>query len=342
MRSGAVGEEQKPAGRAGKQAHAHTAFPQQLPDPMGYPCRMIIRPETDGDYAAIAEVTARAFGRAAEAIFVDLHRHRAAFDPELSLVAEIDGLIVGHALFSPRLIRIMDSDVSAVSLGPIAVVPEHQRQGVGTALIAEGHQVAAAKGCTVSYLVGHPTYYPRFGYRTNAYGRATVLVPTAGLPDTGLEGTPVTWEDIPALHRLWRVDEARVDFAIDPGTSLTDWISPDPAIRNLVFRDGDAVLGYVRQHKDRPAEPTCFLARDAGSAQAVAGALARQTSAEAMTLPIHPRSLSAAAFRPATVEPFSAAMAVELAPGPLGEYFAQIEAGTRPHGRMIRPVEFDL
>ena len=303
---------------------------------------MIIRPETDGDYAAIAEVNARAFGRASEAIIVDVHRHRAAFDPELSLVAEIDGRVIGHALFSPRTIRVMDSDVHAVSLGPIAVLPAHQRQGVGRALIDEGHQAAISKGRTVSFLVGHPTYYPRFGYRTNAYGRATVLVPTAELPDTGLEGTPVTGEDLPALHALWRADEAGVDFAIDPGTSLTDWISPNPAITSLVFRDDVSIIGYVRQHKDRPTDPVSFLARDAGSARAMAGALARQSTAEAITLPVHPRSRSAAAFGPARVEPFAAAMAIELAPGPLGEYFAQLEAGTRPQGRVIWPVEFDL
>ena len=303
---------------------------------------MIIRPETDGDYAAIAEVTVRASSGARWAVIVDLHRHRSAFDPELSLVAEIDGRVVGHALFSPRIIRVMDSDVHAVSLGPIAVEPAHQRQGVGRALIAEGHRVAPLKGYTVSYLVGHPTYYPRFGYRMNAYGRADVVVPTAELPDTGIEGTPVTWEDVPALHRLWRADEARVDFAIDPGISLTDWVSPNPAIRSLVFRDGDSIIGYVRLHTDRPAEPTYFLARDEGTARAIGGAVAGQTTAEAITLPLHPRSRSAAAFRPATVEPFAAAMAIELAPGPLGEYFAQIDAGTRPRGRLIWPVEFDL
>lgn len=303
---------------------------------------MIIRPETADDYPAIAEVTVHASGRARWAGIIDLHRHRAAFARELSLVAEMDGLIVGHALFSPRTLRLMDSDVHAVSLGPIAVEPAYQRQGVGTALIAEGHRVAAAKGCTVSYLVGHPTYYPRFGYRTHAYGRADVLVPTAELPDTDLEGTPVTWEDVLALHRLWQMDEARVDFALDPGTSLTDWVSPNPAIRSLAFRDDDSIVGYVRQHQDRPTELAYFLARDEGTARAVAGALARETSAEAFTLPIHPRSRSAAAFRPAAVEPFAAAMAIELAPGPLGEYFAHIHAGTRPHGRVIWPVEFDL
>jgi putative acetyltransferase len=303
---------------------------------------MIIRPETVNDYAAIAEVNGRAFGQAREAVIVALHRQRSAFDPELSLVAEVDGAVVGHALFSPRRIRLMEADVKAVSLGPIAVSPTYQGQGVGGALIAEGHRVAASTGCLVSYLVGHPTYYPRFGYRTDAYGSATVTVPVAELPDVGLTERPPTWEDIPALHALWRADEGRVDFAIDPGTALTDWISPNPAIRSLVCRAGQQIVGYVRQHKDRPAEPVCFLAREPEAARAVAGVLARQTAAVALTLPIHPRSLSSTAFQRAMVEPFAAAMATELAPGPLGEYFTQIEAGTRPHGRVIWPVEFDL
>jgi putative acetyltransferase len=229
-----------------------------------------------------------------------------------------------------------------VSLGPIAVLPAYQRQGVGGALIAEGHRVAAAKGCTVCYLIGHPTYYPRFGYRTHAYGTATVPVPTAELRESDLEATPVTDEDIPALRALWRAHDGAVDFAIDPGTSLLDWVSPNPAIRSLVFRDGDSIIGYVRRHEDRLTDPACFLARDAGSARAVAGALARETTAAALTLPIHPRTLSAGAFGPASVEPFAAAMAIELAPSPLGEYFARIDAGTRPHGRVTWPVEFDL
>lgn len=294
------------------------------------------------DYAAIAEVNARAFGKVSEAAIVVLHRQRVAFDPELSLVADVDGTVVGHALFSRRTIRLMESDVAAVCLGPIAVMPEYQGRGVGGALIAEGHRVAAARRCTVSYLVGHRTYYPRFGYRINAYGSSAVRVPVSGLPASGLTATPIAPEDIPALHALWRADEAGVDFAIDPGTALTDWISPNPTVRSLVFRDGTRIAGYVRQHRDRPEGPTYFLARDAEAARAVAGTLAQHNNVETLSLPIHPRSLSAGAFGPPTVEPFAAAMASELAPGPLGEYFAQVDAGRRPHGRVIWPVEFDL
>lgn len=97
---------------------------------------IVIRPEQPTDYAAIAAVHVRAFeNRASEALIVPLHRHRRAFDPDLSLVAEADGRIVGHALFSPQTIRLLGADVPAVNLAPIAVDGAWQRAGVGGRLI---------------------------------------------------------------------------------------------------------------------------------------------------------------------------------------------------------------
>lgn len=303
---------------------------------------MIIRPETVADYAAIAEVNAHAFGKGREALIVSLHRHRQAFDPELSLVAEIGGRVAGHALFSPRTIRLLDADVAAVNLGPIAVLPEFQRRGIGGAMIEEGHRLAAAKGKELSFLIGHHTYYPRFGYRTNAYGTVALAVPASALPASDLEGTAVHPEDGTALHALWRVSEGAVDFAIDPGATYLDWVSPDPAVRSRVFRIGPEIVGYTRFHEDRPEAPVTFLARDARSAGAVAGALARETRAGSLTLPIHPRAAGADAFERATVQPMTAAMAIELVAGRLSAYIDQVERGSRPLGQVIWPVEFDL
>jgi predicted N-acetyltransferase YhbS len=86
---------------------------------------MNIRPETPQDYAAVANVHVRAFGqRLAEALIVALHRQRPLYDAELSLVAEIDGRIVGHVLFSPQKIRLLGQAVLAVNLAPIAIEPD--------------------------------------------------------------------------------------------------------------------------------------------------------------------------------------------------------------------------
>lgn len=303
---------------------------------------MIIRPETAADYPAIAQINVRAFGKGREALIVSLHRHRREFDPELSLIAEVDGQVAGHALFSPRTIRLLDADVAAVNLGPIAVLPQHQGRGVGAALIEEGHRAAVKKGNELSFLIGHRTYYPRFGYQTNAYGTALVSVSVSSLQANDLEETPVGPDDVDALHDLWRISDGAVDFAVDPGNSYLDWVSPDPAMRSSVYRQGPEIMGYARFHEDRPEAPIMILAGDARSVRAVAGALARHTAADSLTLPIHPRSAGADAFEPVVVQPMAAAMAVDLRRGRLRQYFEEVGQGRRSPGRVIWPVEFDL
>src|SRR5262245_14042276 len=99
---------------------------------------MIIRPETPADYADIAAINARAFRRGAEPTLVSLLRHRRDYDPDLALVAEIDGRRVGYAMFVQYRIRLMGETVPAVNLAPLAVDVTHQRTGIGGALIAKG------------------------------------------------------------------------------------------------------------------------------------------------------------------------------------------------------------
>lgn len=87
-------------------------------------------------------------------------RKSEAFIPELSLVAEIDGKIVGQVLFS----KIKVGDTVQVALAPVSVLPEYQGKGIGGMLIKEGHSIAKNLGYEFSILLGHPTYYPKFGY----------------------------------------------------------------------------------------------------------------------------------------------------------------------------------
>lgn len=109
--------------------------------------KIFIRPERVTDDAEISSLHARAFdNRTGEPLVVLLQRQRRAFDPERSLVAEIDGHLVGHILFSPHQIRLLDSSVPAVNLAPLAVQPAYQGQGSGGQLITEGHAIAASKG----------------------------------------------------------------------------------------------------------------------------------------------------------------------------------------------------
>lgn len=125
---------------------------------------VFIRPETQSDQNAIREVNEQAFGRPLEANVVEKVRQSANFIPELSLVAEREGMIIGHILFSELTIEGESRSWTVLALGPIAVRPEFQKQGIGGQMIQAGFERAASLGYGVVVLIGHPTYYPRFGF----------------------------------------------------------------------------------------------------------------------------------------------------------------------------------
>lgn len=304
----------------------------------------IIRGETGADTQAIAEVNRRAFGGMVEPLIAAVARQHASFAPALSLVAERAGQVIGHALFLRHTIRLLGQDVPAVSLGPIAVDPTAQRQGIGGALIEAGHALARRKGATVSFLLGHTDYYPRFGYRTHAHGAASLEVRAASVPvshDADLQRRAPIEADLRALRALWYAEESAVDFAVYPGDSLLDWISPNPLVLSEVWLRGQTVVGYTRIKESEPAAPRCFLAVDADAARVIAQAV--MAAGSTLTLPLHPASASASAFSAQpTVEAWGAAMACPLAPSPLDEYLALVGRGERVVGRIIWPVMFDF
>jgi putative acetyltransferase len=125
---------------------------------------IIIRLETSTDIAAIRAVASAAFGQANEADLVDALRRDAR--PFISLVADRGGVVLGHICFSPVSIGEADADGSrALGLGPMAVVPEFQKQGIGSALVHRGLAECRRLNRDVVVVVGHADYYPRFGFR---------------------------------------------------------------------------------------------------------------------------------------------------------------------------------
>ncbi|GAB4511346.1 MAG: hypothetical protein OHK0046_09310 [Anaerolineae bacterium] len=292
---------------------------------------MIIRPETLNDLPAISQLHARAFEhRAAEAAIVLLHHQYRAFDPELSLVAEVDGQIIGHALFNPQIIRLLGQDVRAVNLAPIAIDPHYQGKRIGSTLMHEGHRLAKYKGYALSFLLGHPTYYTRFGYQTHAFGSSTLtyLPQPASLP---LKMRAPVEADIPALFKLWRQEEGEIDFAIQPGPSMLDWVSLTAPAQ--VYLLEDEIIGYTR---GTPDNLRVFLAHDTRSAQAVASAF----SSKPLTLPLHPYSGSS--LGTPQVTPWEAGMALSLTDNPFDDYMAQVKRGQRVVGRPLWPVAFEV
>jgi putative acetyltransferase len=122
---------------------------------------MRVRPETDADRAAVRAVNEAAFETPAEADLVEALRGSGV--SLVSLVAEADGEIIGHILFSP--VSLSDHvNLNLMGLGPMAVVPDRQRKGVGSALVRQGLMCCKDLGARAVVVVGHPEYYPRFGF----------------------------------------------------------------------------------------------------------------------------------------------------------------------------------
>jgi predicted N-acetyltransferase YhbS len=125
-----------------------------------------IREEQAADHAAVYKLHQAAFGQDDEANLVDALRQGDAFIPALSLVAVIDDVVVGHILFTRIRIRNgSGEEIDSLALAPVAVLPAHQRCGIGGRLIRAGLAMARRLGHASCIVLGHQEYYPRFGFR---------------------------------------------------------------------------------------------------------------------------------------------------------------------------------
>ena len=123
-----------------------------------------IRKQLSEDDPAVHQVNALAFEREAEAQLVEALRAAPDSIPELSLLAVLDGKVVGHILFSPITIETAAGAIPAISLAPMAVLPEYQNQGVGSSLVRWGLDTCRSLGHQIVIVLGHPDFYPRFGF----------------------------------------------------------------------------------------------------------------------------------------------------------------------------------
>jgi putative acetyltransferase len=121
-----------------------------------------IRPEAPADLPGIYRVNELAFGSRSEADLVDALRAEA--DPFLSLVAVRDGEVVGHISFTPVTLESAGVVSSAIGLAPLSVLPDLQNQGIGSDLVRRGLDECRRLGEEVVVVLGHPTYYARFGF----------------------------------------------------------------------------------------------------------------------------------------------------------------------------------
>ncbi len=138
---------------------------------MELPADLVVRPEATRDHEAIAQVVEAAFGSPAEAHLVDRIRSSPEYEPSTSLVAELDGEIVGHVMISGAVLRNDAGARTIAMLSPLAVAPDRQRLGIGMALVESSVEIAEQRGEPIVILEGDPRYYGRMGFEhSTRYG----------------------------------------------------------------------------------------------------------------------------------------------------------------------------
>lgn len=247
----------------------------------------LIRPERISDYNRIAALNYNTFVRKeptyykSEPLVTAVLRHSQYFDPELSLVAEVAGRVVGHALFSPFEFVVLGERRRGVFLAPLAVDNGLQGQGIGSRLMEAGHRVALDKGYSLSVLCGIPEYYPRFGYQQRAFAHTGVTIELNGSltepPD--VSERPVLESDLSWILARWQQLHANDRLAWFPGTEISQWFNHSLAYRSSVITQAGQRVAYVKYRQSAPLRINELLTEE-GAGAVVLAHLAGGQSAE--------------------------------------------------------------
>jgi predicted N-acetyltransferase YhbS len=192
-----------------------------------------IRREAPPDHRAVEHLTREAFWGSEgpgcnEHLLVHRLRNADSFVPELDLVAEVDGVVVGHVVYTRAQVVGADAAWDVLTFGPLSVLPSYQGTGVGGALMRHSLAEAARLGHRAVVVYGHPDYYPRFGFVRGADvgitgpGGATFdALMALALVDGGLDGVRGGFREDPVFHDLAPDDVAAFDSEFPPKEPAT-------------------------------------------------------------------------------------------------------------------------
>ena len=212
-----------------------------------------LRREEPADHRAVDLLTREAFWGTEgpgcnEHLLVHRLRTAASFVPELDWVAELDGVVVGHVIYTRAQVIGPDGTWDVLTFGPLSVLPEQQSSGVGSALMRRTLAEAARLGHRVVVVYGHPDYYPRFGFRRGvdvgitAPGGATFdALMALELVPGGLDGVRGEFHEDPVFHDLADADVAAFDATFPPKAPAV--MTPLDALEGTV---PDGVVGALR------------------------------------------------------------------------------------------------
>lgn len=297
-----------------------------------------LRSEQPGDEAGIDIVNSLAFKQVSEGNIVRLMRqHNPAYDPRFSITAWDGDRMIGHALFSPARVRLLGETVRALAVGPVGVATDRQRQGIGGMLMERGHDLGRREGYLFAFLCGHPTYYPRLGYKP-AFGVPETRIDSVKLPQPQrkFDILPVQPDDLRWLVERLEAEMADVDFAWIWGRSIGEW-SMTNVNAMIWWTEGRRAAYTVAPHGRGRCD--LLLADDLELAREVLATL------RPSTLRFHhpdgwlAREALVEGWATSAVNAHDAAMARELQPGALKSCLEAVSSG-RPLGAVNWALPF--
>jgi predicted N-acetyltransferase YhbS len=263
-----------------------------------------IRPERITEFNEIACLVASAFetnfldeNRPAwflgEVTLVDYLRRQQSYVNDLSLVALLSNRVVGYIVMTPMRMTVYESECEPVSLSILAVAPQFQRRGIGTALVKESMRLAFVRGHPFCFLFGHETYYSRFGFKANCFGQTFIEVSRSDFA----RSSSVCSEQVQPLHiqkliEMHRATFRHVNLSSRPATQIIEWKSSVISLESVVLTEDGRVIGYTRYIRAGGNPVVKLLISDSpeNARKAIEFLFNKFNGVEKLRLPIHPVS----------------------------------------------------